>query len=129
MITKVSTITVVVRDQKEALKWYLEKLGFVKRTDAPMGEDARWITVAPEQQKELEITLAHWKWYGDGSKDQIGKNTTVVLQSTDCKKDYRQLKAKGVKFADPPTEEPWGVSAVFVDLYGNPYNLVQPKST
>lgn len=128
MLTRVTTITVVVKDQKEALEWYTEKLGFVKRMDAPMGRDARWITVAPPEQEDLQITLAHWKWYGNKSKSQVGKGTTVVVQSTDCKKDYKQMKAKGVKFTDAPSDQPWGVSAVFLDLYGNPYNLLQPKT-
>ena len=125
MITRVLTAT-VVEGQGEALRRYTENLGLEKRMDAPMGEDNRWTAVA-RKQKDPDITLAHWKWYGDGSKDQIGKNTMVVPGSTDCRRDHQKLKAKGVKFTDAPTDEPWRASAAFLVLYGNPYNLVQRK--
>ena len=128
MIRRISVITVVVEDQEEALEWYTEKLGFQKRADQKMGESFWWVTVAPPEQKEVEITLANWKWYGDRTKDQIGKNTTVVLLSSNCKEDYETLKSKGVEFTDPPREEAMAMSAVFLDLYGNPYNLREPKN-
>lgn len=127
MINKISMITVVVKDQDEALKWYTEKLGFEKMSDDSWGEGFRWITVAAPKQKDVRITLASSKWYGGGSGDQVGKNTTVVLDSDDCKKDYELLKARGVEFTDPPTEETYGISAVFLDLYGNPYNVVERR--
>jgi len=129
MIDKVVVITVVVFDQDEALKWYTERLGFEKRADQKVGPNFRWVTVAPPNQKELEIALAHWAWYGDRTQDPIGKNTVVVLSSSNCKEDYETLKAKGVKFTASPREESMAISAVFVDLYGNPYNLREPKKT
>jgi uncharacterized glyoxalase superfamily protein PhnB len=127
MIDKIVVITVVVFDQDEALQWYTEKLGFEKRADQKVGQNFRWVTVAPPNQKEVEIALAHWSWYGECTKDPIGKNTVAVLSSSNCREDYETLKARGVKFTAKPKEESMAISAVFVDLYGNPYNLREPK--
>lgn len=101
MIRKISTITVFEKNQEEALQWYTEKLGFEKRTDQRMGQDFRWITIGLKGQKEPEITLADWKWYGDHTLDQIGKNTVIVLESSDFKRDYVTLKSKGVNSTVP----------------------------
>ncbi len=128
MIKRISVITVVVKDQEKALRWYTEKLGFEKRMDQKLNENFRWLSVGLPEQKDLEITLADWKWYGDRTQDQIGTNTVVVLQSSNCREDYKALKAKGVKFTDPPSDQPWGVSAVLLDLYGNPYNIVERRA-
>ena len=94
MIQRVSVITVVVKDQDKALQWYTEKLGFEKRTDQRLGPEFRWLSIALAGQKDLEITLADWKWYGDRTQDQIGRNTVVVLESSNCRDDYEKLKAK-----------------------------------
>lgn len=125
MLTRITILTVVVEDQEHALKWYTEKLGFNKKMDSTMEGGMRWITVAPPAQENLEITLADWRWYGNRSRDRIGKNPTVVMESTDCNVDYEELTNRGVRFTSAPSNEPWGVSAVFVDLYGNPYNIVE----
>ncbi len=128
MINKVTRITIVVRDQDETLRWYKEKLGFEKRADNIMGPAMRWLTVAPRKQRELEIVLASPKWYcGKGSEKLIGLGTTIVVDTDDCRADYEALSSDGVKFTDPPKEVPYGVSAVFQDLYGNPWNLLQLK--
>jgi predicted enzyme related to lactoylglutathione lyase len=131
MITKLVHVTVIVRDQDEALRFYTEKLGMEKREDRTMG-GYRWLTVAPkgsdvaivlqkpsapfQQPDEIERMLA-----------EVGHGTTWVVESDDCKADYEAMKAKGVTFTSPPSDVPWGVSAVFHDLYGNKYNLLQPR--
>ncbi len=94
MIERISVISVVVEDQEEALRWYTEKLGFEKRGDQRMGEDFRWVSVAPAGQKEVELTLADWRWYGERTRDPIGKNVVVVLESSHCSEDYERLRAK-----------------------------------
>jgi predicted enzyme related to lactoylglutathione lyase len=131
MITKLVHVTVIVRDQDEALRFYTEKLGMEKREDRTMG-NYRWLTVAPkgsdvaivlqkpaapfQQPEEIERMLA-----------QVGQGTTWVVETDDCKQDYEAMKAKGVTFTSAPSDVPWGVSAVFQDLYGNKYNLLQPR--
>jgi uncharacterized glyoxalase superfamily protein PhnB len=126
---KVSTVTIAVRDQDEALTWFTQMLGFEKRVDQCLdqspekpGRRLRWLTVAPPQQAEVEFLLASW------FPDLIGKNPTWVISTRDCQGGYEELKAKGIEFTQSPTQRPWGIEAVFVDLYGNKYALVQESA-
>lgn len=118
-IDKISTVTVAVRDQDEALEWFTEKLGFERRVDMRAG-GMRWLTVAPTQQVEVELLLANWY------PDRVGKNATWVLSTRDCQNAYEELSAKGVEFTQKPQPRPYGIEAVFVDLYGNKYALLAP---
>ena len=126
-------VTVLVRDQDEALKWFIEKLGFKKMADQQMGPTMRWLTIAPESQKDMEIVLlkpdpaVHGKKGAQELTEQIGKGTSWVLQVNDCQKTYQELQARGVKFKAPPAQRPYGLEALFNDLYGNPWVLVQLK--
>ena len=132
MITHLARVTIVVRDQEEALAFYTEKLGFEKRADAPLGPGMRWLTVAPPQQRELEIVLQqpdpamHGEQRAAEMLANVGKNPTWVLYTTDCQSDYGRMVEQGVTFSSPPTEQPYGLEAVFLDLYGNSYSLLQP---
>lgn len=133
MITKLSHVTILVRDQEEALRFYMEKLGFVKRDDESFGPGARWLTISPPEQSEVRIVL--WKplpaMHGEeGAKQmlaQVGQSTHWVFSTKDCRKTYETLSARGVKFMQTPTERPYGVEAIFEDLYGNHFVLTQPK--
>jgi predicted enzyme related to lactoylglutathione lyase len=118
---KVSTITIAVDDQDAALSWFTEVLGFEKRMDQ-QGKGFRWLTVAPEQQAEVEFLLASW------FPDRIGKNATWVLSTRDCQGGYEQLKGKGIEFTQAPKAQPWGIEAVFIDPWGNKYALVQESA-
>ncbi len=119
-IDKVATLTIAVKDQDEALRWFTERLGFEKRIDLS-APGMRWLTVAPKNQKEIEFVLASW------FPDHVGKNAPCVVHTRNCRETYETLKNRGVKFSKSPTEEPYGVEAIFEDLYGNPYALVEPK--
>ena len=120
-IDRVSTVTIAVADQDEALTWYTEKMGFEKKMDV-RSPQFRWLTVAPPQQVDVEFLLASW------FPDRIGKNATWVLSTRDCQGGYEELKAKGVEFSQKPEIRPWGIEAVFADLYGNKYALVQESA-
>lgn len=120
-IDKISTVTVAVADQEEALQWFTEKLGFEKRVDIA-APGLRWLTVAPPQQTEIELLLASW------FPDRIGKNPTWVVSTRDCEKAYKELAARGVEFLQRPERRPYGIEAVFVDLYGNKYALLAPPA-
>ena len=119
-IDKVATLTIAVKDQDEALRWFTERLGFEKRIDLS-ASGMRWLTVAPKNQKEVEFVLASW------FPSHIGKNAPCVVETQNCRETYEALKHRGVTFSQPPTEKPYGVEAVFEDLYGNTYALVEPK--
>jgi predicted enzyme related to lactoylglutathione lyase len=120
-IEKVSTVTIAVKDENEALRWFTEKLGFDKRMDL-IGPGLRWLTVAPKNQKEVQFLLATW------FPEHVGKNATCVVDTEDCRKTYEELKHRGVKFKQEPQERPYGIEAVFQDLCGNTYALVEHKS-
>lgn len=120
-IDRVSTIAIAVADQDEALQWYTEMLGFEKKMDVP-SPSFRWLTVAPPLQADVEFLLASW------FPDLVGKNATWVLSTRDCQAGYEELTTKGVKFSEKPTVQPWGIQAVFADLYGNKYALVQESA-
>jgi hypothetical protein len=121
MIERVGTLTIAVKDQDEALRWFTEKLEFEKRVDIS-APGMRWLTVAPKRQREIEFVLASW------FPNLVGKNAPCVVLTQDCKGTYRTLKDRGVKFSQTPTEKPYGVEAVFEDLYGNGYALVERKA-
>ena len=118
---RVSTVTIAVADQDEALAWYTRKLGFEKKMDV-RSPVFRWLTIAPPQQVDVEFLLASW------FPDRIGKNATWVLSTRDCQGGYEELRSRGVEFSQKPEMRPWGIEAVFEDLYGNKYALVQESA-
>ena len=120
-IDKVATFTIAVRDQEEALRWFTDKLEFEKRMDVS-APGMRWLTIAPKGQKEVEFVLASW------FPMHVGQNAPCVLETSDCRGTYQTLKDRGVKFSQRPTDKPYGVEAVFEDLYGNNYALVEGKA-
>lgn len=118
-IERVTRMSLLVKEQNEALRWYTEVLGFEKRGDDRSRKGFWWLTVAPK----IVLLLADKE-----SLPLVGKQPTSVVATRDCRGTYEELKARGVKFVSPPMETTWGVSAVFVDLYGNGYNLIEPKA-
>lgn len=124
---KIGHVTLLVKDFDEALNFYVEKLGFVKRQDTKFWGDMRWVTVSPKDQTDFELTfvLADTKSKQRALGKQAGDHVFMTLETDDCKRDFEVMKAKGVKFYGEPKEQAWGVEVVFEDLYGNLYDLVQ----
>jgi len=118
LIDRIVTITIAVADQEQALAWFVSKLGFEKRKDVS-GQGMRWLTVAPPKQKEVEFLLANWY------PDRIGKNPTCVVSTRTLQSAYEELTANGVEFTQKPAKRPYGAEAVFLDLYGNKYAMVE----
>ena len=125
-VNKIGHITLLVKDQDEALKFYTEKLGFQKRQDLPLG-NMRWVTVSPKGQTDIELTfvVADTEEKRRAMGKQAGDHVFLTLESDDCRKEYKALKAKGVKFYGKPEVQQWGVDVVLEDLYGNLFDLVQ----
>ena len=117
-IDRIVTITIAVADQEQALAWFVGKLGFEKRKDMS-GQGMRWLTVAPPEQREVEFLLANWY------PDRVGKNPTCVVSTRNLKSAYEELIANGVEFTQKPAKRPYGAEAVFLDLYGNKYAMVE----
>lgn len=136
MIKKLTHICVYVLNQKSAYDFYVNKLGFKVHTDAPMGEDNRWLTVTPPEQPELEITLFLVKEGQIFTKETVKTMTKLIQNGTfgpgvfecsDIYATYEELKSKGVEFTKAPKEEFYGVEALFKDDSGNWFSLGQKK--
>jgi predicted enzyme related to lactoylglutathione lyase len=124
MITKLNHVTIWVKNQDQAKKFYVDTLGFKVHTDDTTTiRGYRWLTVQPREQKEVEIVL------GMASKPEqiaaIGKQGTWVLASDNIEDDYQRLKSRGVKVHSEPRQNPYGTDFVFEDLYGSTFDLVQ----
>ncbi|AUV83878.1 glyoxalase [Salinigranum rubrum] len=128
MIGPLSQVTLVVGNQTDAATFYTDKLGFEKRADEPMGEDKRWVTVAPPEG-DLEIVLQSPDWFEDEEvvrrRSMIGESPELAFSVDDCRETYETLTDRGVEFHSPPESVPWGVQAVAYDLYGNRLVLIE----
>ena len=122
-------VALVVRDYDEAIAWYTNKLGFrlVEDTYQPE-QDKRWVVVAPAGSTNgctLLLARASTPEQEKFVGNQTGGRVFLFLSTDDFNRDYSRLTAAGVKFVRPPTEVPYGKVAVFEDLYGNRWDLVQ----
>ena len=121
---------IVVREYDEAISFYVGTLGFdlVEDTYQPQ-QDKRWVVVAPQGATESRLLLA--RATSDEQMSRIGNQTGgrvfLFLHTDDFWRDFREFKQRGVVFVREPTEASHGIAAVFRDLYGNLWDLVQPK--
>ena len=123
MITSLANVTLVVRDYDEAIRWYTDKLGLELRMDGSMGGDYRFVTVGVSGQHDVSIILH--KAPGDYTEARSNVHG-LLFHCDDCRQQVADLKSKGVTITLEPEEQPWGVQAVFEDLYGNSHVLLQP---
>lgn len=136
MITGVNTVTVWVLDQDSAKAFFTEKLGLETRTDAPLGEGARWVTVGPENQPEVQLTLmvpgapAQDPESAEQLKSLLAKGVLIGCTFTveDCHAAFEELSGRGVTFIHEPQQKPWGVSALFRDDSGTWHEILQPHN-
>jgi predicted enzyme related to lactoylglutathione lyase len=126
MMMRISHVSLWVNDIDEALAFYLNKLGFVKKEDV-MCQDFRWVTVHLPNQSDLEVALLQAKT--PEAKALVGKqcNGSPIwsILTSNCQQTYKDLTSKGVTFLEKPNQQPWGMQAIFQDLYGNTICLVQ----
>jgi len=114
MIRKLKFASIPVRDQDRALNFYVGTLGFTLITDQPMGPGQRWVEVRPPKG-DTGVSL----FTIPGQEDRIGTFTGISMECDDVQKTYDELLTKGVEFAKPPKQEPWGVMAILKDSEGN----------
>jgi catechol 2,3-dioxygenase-like lactoylglutathione lyase family enzyme len=123
----IAHIALVVADYDEAIEFYTEKLGFELIEDTPQSETKRWVLVAPKNSDGCQLLLA--KAVGDEQKSRIGNQTGgrvfLFLRTDDFRRDYEDYLSKGVKFVREPKVEDYGTVAVFADLYGNLWDLIE----
>jgi catechol 2,3-dioxygenase-like lactoylglutathione lyase family enzyme len=129
MKQSIAHIALVVNDYDEAIEFYTEKLNFRLIDDTPQSETKRWVLVAPEGSEECALLLA--KGVGDEQRSRIGNQTGgrvfLFLKTDDFWRDYENMRQKNINFVREPKTEEYGTVAVFEDLYGNLWDLIEFK--
>jgi catechol 2,3-dioxygenase-like lactoylglutathione lyase family enzyme len=126
----IGLVSLVVRDYDEALDFFVRVLGFTLVEDTYVPEqDKRWVVVAPSGANECGLLLARASTPEQEAHigNQTGGRAFLFLYTDNCWRDYDSLIAKGVVFVREPREHPYGIVAVFNDLYGNQWDLLEPK--
>lgn len=127
----IGTVSLVVRDYDEAIAYYTRVLGFRLVEDTARGPGRRWVIVAPPGASECRLLLAQAKNEAELSAvgNQTGGRVFLFLQTDDFARDHAAFRARGVRFLEEPRREDYGTVAVFTDLYGNRWDLLQPVSS
>lgn len=129
MSQSLSTVTLVVRDYDEAIAFFVGTLGFELLEDAPLDPGKRWVRVRPHGSSGACLLLARAATPEQRARigHQTGGRVFLFLETDDCLGDYERWQARGVRFLEVPRKEPYGTVVVFQDLYGNRWDLVQPR--
>jgi catechol 2,3-dioxygenase-like lactoylglutathione lyase family enzyme len=126
---RIALVTLVVDDYDEAIRFYTETLGFRLVEDAPRPDGSRWVVVRPDERGGgTDLLLARAK--GEAQQTRVGNQTGgrvgFFLHTDDFARDHARMLGAGVTFLEEPRHEPYGSVAVFQDLYGNRWDLLQP---
>lgn len=124
----INLVSLVVSDYDEAIAWYTQVLGFRLIEDTPLGAGKRWVVVAPAGGEGTRLLLARAD--NDAQQQAVGNQTGgrvfLFLETDDFDRDYAAMQQRGVEFEEAPRREIYGTVAVFRDLYGNLWDLIQP---
>jgi predicted enzyme related to lactoylglutathione lyase len=126
----IGLVSLVVREYEEAIAFFVGTLGFTLSEDSYVAEqDKRWVVVSPPGSTGSGILLARacTPQQTERIGNQTGERVFLFLYTNDFWRDYESMKSKGVVFVRDPKEQPYGTVAVFQDLYGNHWDLLQPK--
>lgn len=125
----IAQFALVVKDYDEAIAFYTQQLSFVLLEDTLLSETKRWVRIAPPGSTETCILLAKAANVEQAASigNQTGGRVFLFLHTDDFRRDYHEMTTKGIRFVHLPREEPYGTVAVFQDLYGNLWDLVEPK--
>ncbi|MFD4872236.1 VOC family protein [Streptomyces sp. NPDC058420] len=131
-MSRIALVTLVVDDYDEAIRFYVDALGFRLAEDEARGDGARWVVVVPPGTDEGGTGLLLARAKGDAQSarvgDQTGGRVGFFLHTDDFARDHARMLAAGVTFLEEPRHEPYGSVAVFQDLYGNRWDLLQPAA-
>jgi catechol 2,3-dioxygenase-like lactoylglutathione lyase family enzyme len=129
MKQSISQITLVVRDYDEAIEFYTLKLQFELVEDTPLTESKRWVLVRPQNSNGFCLLLA--KAVNEEQQKSVGNQSGgrvfLFLKTDDFWRDFHQMKSVGIEFVREPSEEVYGTVAVFKDLYGNLWDLIEDR--
>lgn len=129
MNRKIAQIALIVKDYDEAIDFYVNKLHFKLIEDIVLDENKRWVLISPDIERSSSILLAkadnesQSKFIGN----QSGGRVFLFLHTNNFEKEYKNLKNNNIKIVRNPIVEPYGTVAVFEDLYGNLWDLIEPK--
>jgi catechol 2,3-dioxygenase-like lactoylglutathione lyase family enzyme len=126
---RIATVTVVVADYDEAVAWFTSKVGFVLSQDIELGDGKRWVTVSPEGNgARLLLAQAADERQQAAVGHQAGGRVFLFLETDDFARDHVAMMERGVEFTEAPRHEPYGTVAVFRDLCGNLWDLIEPAA-
>ncbi len=127
----IAHIALVVNDYDEAIHFYTKKLNFILLEDTRLSESKRWVMVKPSGEGQCCLLLAQAAT--EEQKNRVGNQTGgrvfLFLYTDDFWRDYNNMLQQKINFIRPPANEPYGTVAVFEDLYGNLWDLIEPKAT
>lgn len=127
----IAHISLLVSDYDEAINFYTQKLNFTLIEDTPISDDKRWVRVAPAGSRECCLLLA--KASSDEQKKFVGNQTGgrvfLFLYTDNFERDYQNLIQENIQIVRAPKQENYGTVAVFADLYGNLWDLIEPKQS
>ena len=125
-----AAVTLLVREYDEAIEYFTRALGFTLIEDTPLGHGKRWVVVAPRGSDGTRLLLA--RAVTDEQRAAVGHQgggrVFLFLRTTDFGADYARMRAEGVHFTEVPRDETYGRVVVFLDVYGNKWDLIQPNN-
>jgi catechol 2,3-dioxygenase-like lactoylglutathione lyase family enzyme len=125
----IASVALVVRDYEEAIAFFTGCLRFTVVEDTPLADGKRWVLLAPPGATNTTLLLARAMTAEQTSRigNQTGGRVFLFLHTDDFWRDYGDMRSRGVRFVEEPRREAYGTVAVFLDLYGNKWDLVQPN--
>lgn len=131
MSRRLAAVALVVGDYDEAVGYYCGVLGFELLEDSDLGNGKRWVLVAPSKQAGSGLLLAQASGPDQAARigNQTGGRVFLFLHTDDFAADHARYLDAGVRFIEEPRREPYGTVAVFADLYGNRWDLIEPASS
>jgi catechol 2,3-dioxygenase-like lactoylglutathione lyase family enzyme len=126
----ISNVALLVDNYDDAIDFYTNKLQFELLEDTPLADGKRWVQISPPNSTGTRLLLAQASstQQSESVGCQAGGRVFLFLQTDDFWRDYQAMRSKGVSFKEAPREEAYGTVAVFEDLYGNKWDLLQPHS-
>jgi catechol 2,3-dioxygenase-like lactoylglutathione lyase family enzyme len=127
-VRRLALTALVVRDYDEAIAFFTGALGFQLVEDTDMGGGKRWVVVRPGDHGEgLLLAKAATPQQAERIGDQTGGRVSFFIHTDDFAGDYAHMQANGVRFVEAPRNEVYGKVVVFLDLYGNRWDLIEPR--
>jgi catechol 2,3-dioxygenase-like lactoylglutathione lyase family enzyme len=129
-MARIATVSLLVRSYDEAIAFYVDAVGFALVEDTDLGGGKRWVRVRPPGDGGADLLLAQPSDDAQAARigDQAGGRIWLFLETDDIARDHARMVAAGVRFREEPRREPYGTVAVWEDLHGTPWDLIEPAA-